>query len=258
MDKRYPWVGLGLIDDLKCASRELGGDPDKQYPDMRKPEAGASFDTRKTGVRPMTDTMRDKDSFEGSEKAGSGVLSNTTRDPHSRGDDFASATRRGRHIRLPGCVREIHNRTHGRGSESGHVPEGDRMMDAAPNTGRPRLDKPRSAAMPQRCSGSRCKPAIASFSKRPAKMKRGRDGRPCPMHVRERRIRRLGAEVARRDEPAAARRASQNYAAQNRPRMMIRGSPSRHRSSLKKPAAARRLHVPAYRAGHHRRRPAHD
>lgn len=35
-DKQYPWVGLGLIDDLKCASRELGGDPDKQYPDMRK------------------------------------------------------------------------------------------------------------------------------------------------------------------------------------------------------------------------------
>jgi hypothetical protein len=39
MDKRYPWLGLGLIDDLKCASRELGGNPDKQYPDMRKPEA---------------------------------------------------------------------------------------------------------------------------------------------------------------------------------------------------------------------------
>lgn len=36
-DKSYPWVGLGLIDDLKCASRELGGEPDKQYPDMRKP-----------------------------------------------------------------------------------------------------------------------------------------------------------------------------------------------------------------------------
>lgn len=35
-DKRYPWVGMGLIDDLKCASRELGGDPDKVYPDMRK------------------------------------------------------------------------------------------------------------------------------------------------------------------------------------------------------------------------------
>lgn len=37
MDNRYPWVGLGLIDDLKCASRELGGDPDKEYPDMREP-----------------------------------------------------------------------------------------------------------------------------------------------------------------------------------------------------------------------------
>lgn len=32
---KYPWVGLGLIDDLKCACRELGGDPDKTYPDMR-------------------------------------------------------------------------------------------------------------------------------------------------------------------------------------------------------------------------------
>ena len=34
-DKAYPWVGLGVIDDLKCACRMLGGDPDKQYPDMR-------------------------------------------------------------------------------------------------------------------------------------------------------------------------------------------------------------------------------
>lgn len=34
-DRKYPWVGLGLIDDLKCACRELGGDPDKTYPDMR-------------------------------------------------------------------------------------------------------------------------------------------------------------------------------------------------------------------------------
>lgn len=37
-DSRYPWAGLGLIDDLKCASRLLGGEPDKQYPDMRTPE----------------------------------------------------------------------------------------------------------------------------------------------------------------------------------------------------------------------------
>jgi hypothetical protein len=36
-DKSYPWVGLGLIDDLKCACRMLGGDPDKKYADMRKP-----------------------------------------------------------------------------------------------------------------------------------------------------------------------------------------------------------------------------
>lgn len=37
-DKRYPWIGLGFIDDLKAACRVLGGDPDKTYPDMKKPE----------------------------------------------------------------------------------------------------------------------------------------------------------------------------------------------------------------------------
>lgn len=36
-NKALPWAGLGLIDDLKCACRMLGGDPDKVYPDMRKP-----------------------------------------------------------------------------------------------------------------------------------------------------------------------------------------------------------------------------
>lgn len=30
-DKSFPWVGLGLIDDLKCACRMLGGDPDARY-----------------------------------------------------------------------------------------------------------------------------------------------------------------------------------------------------------------------------------
>lgn len=35
MDKGFPWVGLGLIDDLDCACRMLGGDPDKIYPDIR-------------------------------------------------------------------------------------------------------------------------------------------------------------------------------------------------------------------------------
>ena len=24
LDKRYPWVGMGLIDDLKCAAKMLG------------------------------------------------------------------------------------------------------------------------------------------------------------------------------------------------------------------------------------------
>lgn len=42
MDKKYPWVGLGVIDDLKCACRMLGGDPDKTYPDMRKPAPKAA------------------------------------------------------------------------------------------------------------------------------------------------------------------------------------------------------------------------
>jgi hypothetical protein len=36
MNKSLPWVGLGIVDDLKCACRMLGGDPDKRYPDMRK------------------------------------------------------------------------------------------------------------------------------------------------------------------------------------------------------------------------------
>lgn len=43
-DKRYPWVGMGFIDDLECACRMLGGDPDKTYPDMRttdKPKPAA-------------------------------------------------------------------------------------------------------------------------------------------------------------------------------------------------------------------------
>lgn len=35
-DKSIPWVGMGVVDDLKCACRMLGGDPDKKYPDMRK------------------------------------------------------------------------------------------------------------------------------------------------------------------------------------------------------------------------------
>lgn len=38
MDKSFPWVGLGLIDDLKCACRMLGGDPEKRYADMRNPK----------------------------------------------------------------------------------------------------------------------------------------------------------------------------------------------------------------------------
>jgi hypothetical protein len=42
MDKSFPWVGLGLIDDLKCACRELGGDPDKKYPDMRTPKPASA------------------------------------------------------------------------------------------------------------------------------------------------------------------------------------------------------------------------
>jgi hypothetical protein len=52
MDKSYPWVGLGLIDDLKCACRMLGGDPDKRYRTCatRSPTGRRASDTRKTGV----------------------------------------------------------------------------------------------------------------------------------------------------------------------------------------------------------------
>jgi hypothetical protein len=38
MDKSFPWVGLGLVDDIKCACTLLGGDPTKQYADMRSPK----------------------------------------------------------------------------------------------------------------------------------------------------------------------------------------------------------------------------
>lgn len=38
-DKTLPWVGLGLIDDLKCASKMLGEDPEKIYPALREEPA---------------------------------------------------------------------------------------------------------------------------------------------------------------------------------------------------------------------------
>lgn len=42
MDKSYPWVGLGLIDDIRCACKMLGGNPDMWYdgvkPQPKKPE----------------------------------------------------------------------------------------------------------------------------------------------------------------------------------------------------------------------------
>lgn len=46
-DRSIPWVGMGVVDDLKCACRMLGGDPDKKYPDMRKnpPSAPAPVPT---------------------------------------------------------------------------------------------------------------------------------------------------------------------------------------------------------------------
>lgn len=31
-DKQYPWVGTGLIDDLKCAARLMGVDFDAMFP----------------------------------------------------------------------------------------------------------------------------------------------------------------------------------------------------------------------------------
>lgn len=31
-NKMYPWLGLGIVDDLKAAARKLGTDPDKLYP----------------------------------------------------------------------------------------------------------------------------------------------------------------------------------------------------------------------------------
>ncbi len=31
-NKEYPWIGLGIVDDLKAAARNLGEDPDALYP----------------------------------------------------------------------------------------------------------------------------------------------------------------------------------------------------------------------------------
>lgn len=31
-NKDYPWIGLGIVDDLKEAARQLGVDPEKNYP----------------------------------------------------------------------------------------------------------------------------------------------------------------------------------------------------------------------------------
>lgn len=31
-DKKYPWVGTGLIDDLKCAAKQMGVDFDVLFP----------------------------------------------------------------------------------------------------------------------------------------------------------------------------------------------------------------------------------
>lgn len=31
-NKMYPWIGLGIVDDLKAAARALGEDPDALYP----------------------------------------------------------------------------------------------------------------------------------------------------------------------------------------------------------------------------------
>lgn len=55
MDKRYPWVGLGLIDDLKCACRMLGGDPDKKYPDMRSKGPSVPAPTPEAAPEPVYD-----------------------------------------------------------------------------------------------------------------------------------------------------------------------------------------------------------
>lgn len=47
-NKTYPWLGLGIVDDLKAAARELGVDPDKLYPaeiyDHRAPPKIQEYD----------------------------------------------------------------------------------------------------------------------------------------------------------------------------------------------------------------------
>ena len=44
-DKQYPWIGLGIIDDLKCAAEALGGESfDKLYPPAPKPAPAVEYD----------------------------------------------------------------------------------------------------------------------------------------------------------------------------------------------------------------------
>jgi hypothetical protein len=37
-DRKYPWVGTGLIDDLKCAAKLLGADPEVLFPSSFDPK----------------------------------------------------------------------------------------------------------------------------------------------------------------------------------------------------------------------------
>lgn len=54
-DKSYPWVGTGLIDDLKCAAGLHGADFDKLYP--------LEFDKPKPEPERIPDPVEEEDEF---------------------------------------------------------------------------------------------------------------------------------------------------------------------------------------------------
>jgi hypothetical protein len=37
-DKRYPWMGLGIIADLNAAAKQLGSNPEQMFPSTKPVE----------------------------------------------------------------------------------------------------------------------------------------------------------------------------------------------------------------------------
>ena len=43
-DRQYPWMGSGLVDDLVCAAKLLGAEPEKLYPGVFAPAKAMEYD----------------------------------------------------------------------------------------------------------------------------------------------------------------------------------------------------------------------